>query len=476
MDQALTELSRQLLRAADRSLLDLQLDSLCKRIADEDVRDVLIALHEAGEGDTLRDLLQADRLALCAAETCTAREEDALAAQLRKWLGMGSAGGDDPARLTPIEPPPEDAASLLEWADKHRLTRLLMRPAHEVLSANLGLPSELSLVDVCLGASAGGLRAASLLVEHRAAAEARAYLRGQAAELAALPARERLHRQALPTGALGALARRLRAFVAGTELSELHMLRFVPARPVTLQLEAGTARALIKTVEGARPAQLTLYLSGYPQRALEGSCDTCVDLRCLHLKALAARLLDACLSADDRLHEALVSFVEVPPWRRFLGALSPESASERAASTADVLGFSLRLEGERLSVAALQRRTLADGRMSPGKLVSPHKLARSERTNDRDRAVLAAMIALTRTTAPQYLPVDVTLLRALVEHPELQLDGSNASVRVAEESLQVALLEQPDGLSIKVSLAGAEVQQPARARELHYVLQYDASQ
>src|ERR1700712_1948510 len=122
MESALTELSRRLLGTADRSLLDQQLDALCKRIADEDVRDVLTALHEAGESDTLRDVLLDGRLTRWATETCTAREEDALATQLRKWLGTGSAAGDDPARLTPIEAVPETAAGLLAWADQHRLT------------------------------------------------------------------------------------------------------------------------------------------------------------------------------------------------------------------------------------------------------------------------------------------------------------------------------------------------------------------
>ncbi|MDB4975462.1 MAG: Superfamily helicase [Myxococcaceae bacterium] len=472
MESALTELSRQLLRSADHALLDLQLDDLCKRVSDESVRDVLAAVHETGEGDTLRALLQTDRLSSWAAETCTAREEEALTAQLRKWLGTGSAGGDDPARLTPIEPAPEPAEALLRWAERHGLTRTLMRPAHEVLPRVLGLGADLSLLDVCLGAHAGA-RGESMLRGQRAADEARAYLRGHAAELASLPVREALHRRSLPAGPLGVLARRLRAFVSGSELSELHRLRFVPARPVSLELEAGLARGALTLGDGLAPAQLTLLLSGYAQRALEGRCSACTEPRCLHLKALAARLLDACLLPDDRLQPLLQAFVSVPPWQRFMDALAPASESRRAPGTALSLSFSLRLDAERLAIAALQRRVLGDGKSTPGKLVSPHKLSRSAGQSDRDQAVLSAMAAQTRTLSPQYTPVDVLTLRALVEHPHVQLEGESAFVHVSEETLHVGLLEQPDGLLVEVTLAGKPVQSSARAREQHYVWHLD---
>jgi superfamily II DNA or RNA helicase len=469
METPLAELSRQLLRTAGEGLLDAALDDLSQRLADEDVRDVLLGLHESGTGDTLRSALCDDRLARWAAERCTSREEEAVAQQLRKWLGTGSAAGDDPARLTPIEAVPEQAEALFEWAARHGLTRVLARPAHEVLAESLQLSEDLSLAEVCLGALASRARGHSLLAQHRAADEARAYLRGHAAELSSLAARKALHARPLPSGPLSGLSRSLRAFLAGTELEELHDQRFVPARPVSLDLAGVSARGTLRTAE--RPAHVTLFLSGYLQRSLEAQCDACTTPRCLHQRALAARLLDACLAPDDRLHPALVELVGVPPWQRFLRALAP--ADERAGSSAQTLTFSLRLLADKLSIAVLQRRTMADGRLSAGKLVSPHKLLRSASTGDRDQAVLAAMVVQTRTTVAQYVPVDVLTLRALIEHPRVQLEGDTALVRIAEESLHVALLEQPDGLLPRVTLAGVPLDAATRVRDQHYVAQHD---
>ena len=475
MDSPLHELGRQLLGSAAESLLDLELDALCKRIADEDVRDVLTALYEAGEGATLRHVLRDDRLARWASETCTTREEHALSGQLRKWLGTGDAAGDDAARLTPVEPVPEDAAGLFAWAEQHRMTRELMRPAHEVLPG-LALEPDASLADVCLGAGREGGRTASLLAQLRAGDEARAYLRGQAAERAALPAREALHRSALPEGALGMLARRLRAYGSGTELSALHGVRFVPARPVSIDLASGVARGAVKTEPTEPSAQVALYLSGYEQRALEGTCDLCgAGAACLHVRALAARLLDAVWLSQDRLHPALAELVSVPSWQRFMHALSPPALASAAA--ADSLWFSLRMVDGRVSVAVLQRRALGDGKTSAGKLVAAQKMARKSGLSDHDQAVLAALIAQTRTLGPQYIPADLTILRALVEHPRVQLDHDgerdSTPLRVAEERLHIELLEQPEGLSPKVSLAGAPVRYSGRARDDHYLAQHD---
>jgi superfamily II DNA or RNA helicase len=471
MESELPHLSAKLLASADRGLLDMQLDFLSKRMADDEVRELLAALHEAGEGDRLRDVLERDRLAHWASSHCTAREEEALCQQLRKWLGMGDAGGDDPARLVSIEPVPEDPAGLFSWAEKYHVERLLGRPAHEVLPASSNVLLSASLADVCIGQRGDSARGASLLSRHRAADEARSYLRGQVAATASLEARAALHREPLPAGPLGQLARRLRAVFAGHELPELCRLRFVPARPVRVEVDTGVCGGALLATNGQAPIQLTLYLSGYEQRALEGRCEACRAARCVHQGALAARLFDACLLPTDRLHEPLSKFVGLPSWQRFLQAVAP--AGERAPSRREQLSFALRLERARVSVGVLHRRVQADGRLSQGKLVSAHKLVRSPLTTDRDQAALAALIARTRTTAPQYVPADLTVLRALVEHPEVQREGSDVPLRVVEESLHVALLEQPEGLRLQVSLAGAELWAGPRERDVNYVLHWD---
>jgi len=471
MHSALPHLSAKLLASADRGLLDMQLDFLSKRLVDEEVRELLAALHEAGEGDRLRDVLEGDRLAVWAGSHCTAREEEALCQQLRRWLGMGDAGGDDPVRLVSIEPVPDDGPGLFEWAGRYAVERLLGRPAHEVLPPSLGLAPSVTLADVCLGQVEGGVRGASLLTWHHAADEARNHLRSQVALRESFEARAALHRRALPAGALGRLARRLRAVFVSHELSELATLRFVPARPVGVDVDTGVSRAALLAPHGAAPTEVTLYLSGHEQRALDGRCGECSTPRCVHIASLAARLFDACVSSEDRLHEALTQFVGVPSWQRFLNAIAP--TSPRAAQPREHLSFALRIEGERVSVAVVQRRDQADGRRTTGKLVSPHKLARSPLVTDRDQAALAALIAATRTTAPQYVPADSTLLRALIEHPQVQREGSDTPLRVVEETLRVALIEQPEGLRLHVSLAGTELRHAPRERDVKYVLHWD---
>ncbi len=454
MDSALVELSQQLLRCAGAQLLDAPLDVSCREIANSEARELLLGLYEAGEAERLRDLLAEERLARWAAQSCTAREEECLRLQLRTWLGAHGAGPDDPERLVTLEAPPAARRELLSWVERWHVERAFARPARDVLPAASLLPAQATVGDCCLEQVQSGARGASLLSAAAWAGEARAYLAREAARGAAFVAREQLHRQPWPGGQLGMLARRLHALFADAELAAVHALRFVPARPVALEAGTGTARAALRVAEQAPPIELTLHLSGFEQRAIAARCSACADGRCLHIAALATRLLEACLDSRDRLHEPLTAFANVPSWRRFLAALSPPQSA--ASEPGACIQFAVRLEQGRALVGCLLRRAHANGGSTPGKLMAPRTLARARHASDRDREVLSALTPRVRTLAPRYIPADSTVLRSLVEHPSVALEDGEP-LRVIEESAHVELLEQPEGLLPRVTLAGTQL-------------------
>ena len=448
MDGALRDLGRQLLRCADRELLDAPLDVSCNTIADSEARELLLGLFEAGTADRLRELLEADRLAAWASECCTAREEAALCAQLGRWLGGAQGGPDDPERLVELPPVPRERVALQAWAARHGVTQLLEQPLTELLDdRDVG---DATLLDGCLG-KVRRARGRSLLASDDLTEEARSLLAARAARATAEEARRALHEAPLAAGALGVLARRLRALFMHERWSEVAALRFVPARPVRLEPGSGVCRAFVRAEAATSPIELALHLSGYEQRALEGSCSECGAQGCAHLAALAARLFEACQHASDRLHPQLVALVAVPSWQRFLAALAPERTTDGEGAR---IVFDLRREGERLTVGALLRRPAANGRSTPGKLASPQTLARSVHARDRDSVVLEALSARARTLAPQYLSADLSVLRGLVEHPSVELEGTSCALRVSEESAEVTFAEQPEGLVPRVLLAG----------------------
>jgi hypothetical protein len=460
------ELGAKLLRAADVALLDAPLGELAERLGDDEARALFRHLDESGEAASLRELLDGGRLERWVAETCTAREEDAVLAQLRRWLGLGEGGGDDPARLAELAPLPDDAEALVAWARQHGVVGELMRPLREVLS---GEPraSQRTLLEALAGpVDASPRRGGSLLADADVRERARAYLCGEAASHVALGVRERLWQSPPPDGPLRPLVERLRALLVGTEPAALAPVRFVPARPVALALASGVCQGELCVSEGS--LRVRLLLSGFEQRPIEGDCDRCRTPRCVHVRALAGRLLDACLREDDRLHAPLCELVRVPSWRRFLAALEPEVTDGRSA--ASQLCFVVRLAGGAASIGAFQQRG-----GSPGRLVSAAKLARSSRTSDLDRPALEAMAAASRTLGAQFVPADMALWRALVEHPSVRLEGSSEPLRIVEDRADVSLTEQPDGLAPAVSLAGVRLAPGARGRDVSYLLAHDAA-
>jgi superfamily II DNA or RNA helicase len=439
MESPLERVGRELLQGAGDALLSQPLDQLAEQVDDDETRELLLSLHASGAGDRLRDALQTGSLTRFAAETCTPREEQALCRQLASWLGRGASGGDDPERLVQIPAAPADGAALLAWADQHQLTRELMRPAAEVLRGADG-----TLAELCLEPGRS-------LAQQRAADQARQYLRARAAALAGQRAREALHSRKLPEGALGLLARRLRALLDGHGLEALAGMRFVPARPVELELTSGVVEGTLVPADEGAPDRARIWLSGFEQHALAHRCSRCGQARCVHVAALAARVFEAAQSRDDRLHPTLVQFSSVPSWKRFLSALGSERPQLESALT-----FALRSDGEALMLGALRA----------GKLASVAKLARSPAVSDRDRAVLSALHS--RSLGPSYLPVDAQVLRSLIEHPGVQGDDGRA-LSVLEEPVHVALLERPEGLALQATLGGVAVEpvplragQPAR--------------
>jgi superfamily II DNA or RNA helicase len=467
--QTLRALSEKLLQAAADELLDASLELLSQRISDEDVRYIVATAWETGEAISLRELLSDGKLESFVESTCTTKEQDALLLQLRSWLGEGRRSPDDPERLVTIRPLPREVSAIKAWAEEFDVAGELGRPAAEVLRPSLACAPGSTLLDELL-ASSSPARKTSMLSGSKVSDEARAYLLDEAAAQAAFGARAALWRTPLPEPPLRLLTERLRSFVTGVDLLALHAVRFVPARPVEVSLESGVALAMLVAAPEQGPTAVRMFLSGFEQRPLTGECDQCRQELCIHVRVLGARLFDACLARDDRLHSVLLQLAGTPSWKRFLAEISPED--ESAKRTRDHLAFVLRIEDERASIAV----RLARSHETRGKLGNASKLIRSSACADRDRPALEAMIQAQRSLSAPFVPADMTLWRTLAEHPFVELEASKECVRIVEQSVEVRLVEQPEGLLPLVLLAGQPVAHGARPSNVSYLLAHAAQE
>jgi SNF2 family DNA or RNA helicase len=456
---------------AEGALLDARLDSLPELISD-DVREMLLSVYEAGEADSLRDFLARPALSGWLEQTATQRDESALQAQLSAWLGNCGGGPDDPARLVQIAPPPSDLEALLTWARPYELLGELTRPAREVI-AELSDLGDVSLAGCLVGHAASEPRKGTrLLSQPDVRALAQAYVTRQAASYASHAARALLWTR--PTSSvLVRLAERLRALVGDVAFPTLQTIIFLPARPVRIDMDSGVVHGHVRAGVDGKIVELKAFLSGFEQRAITVACEACRASHCLHRRALAARLLDACHDAADALHAALYEFVRVPSWQRFLREARGAGETRRAEN--ERLVFRLRIEGERASVGMHLQRMNANGQWTQGRLATPAQVARSSIADPRDRSALEAITNLHRTLAARFVVADLALLRALVDHPLVFIDGSGEPIRISEQTLEVTMLEQPEGLLPKVTLAGESVPYGSRRPEVSYLMrQVDA--
>ncbi|HKP57471.1 MAG TPA: DEAD/DEAH box helicase [Polyangiales bacterium] len=446
-------LGEQLLACAEPALLETALASL--RVPDAEARELLQSIYESGDANTLSELLARETFERWLSEISTRSEQSTLAAQLRRWLGLGQAGPDDPARLATAPEVPHQLEALLAWARPHGVLDELIRPLAELLPHAPEWAREHSLCEACLDEFRPDAISGSPgpLQRERVVEQARGYLQMRAAAHLALAAREDLWRRK-PPDSLSLVCERLRAVLAGSSLPALHGASFVPARPVRLDPASGVCRAQLRVEGEERAHAVRLALSGYEQRPPHAEC-SCGRAGCLHVRALAARLIDACCDSRDRLRPALLELASVPSWQRFLRALEPAPAS--ADQGRERVSFRVRLAAERVVIGAFTHERRETG-WTAGRLVSPHKLARAAACADRDRAVLELLSAQSRTLGAQYVAADLATLRALIEHPYVEIeasDGTRSTLRVAEQTLQLHLLEQPAGLLPRLTLAGA---------------------
>jgi superfamily II DNA or RNA helicase len=464
--QQLLSMAASVLGHADEQLLDARLDALPTGLNSE-VRDLLVSAFEAGEADTLRDFFAPSTFTRWLAETATQRDEQDLHAQLALWLGAHPGGHDDPARLSHVEPPPDELEALLLWARPYGLLGELSQPVREVLS-ELNFVGDASLAACLLGdvqTEPGGGK--GLLSRPDVQTTARKYALEQAAKHAALSARSELwKRRSHP--ALSKLAQRLHAVVGEVSFPTLHSVAFLPAKPVRLEPATGVARAYVRGSESGSIIDLRAFLSGYEQRAISIDCNGCRARSCVHRRALAARLLDACHDTGDALQVVLLEFVRIPSWQRFLR--EAHGAEEVRSRSKERVVFRIRIEGERASVGMLVQRMTPEGRFSQGKLATASQVTRNHAFEERDRPVLDVLGNVQRTLSARFVVADLTLLRALVDHPLVFLDTSGESVRLSERSVEVELLEQPEGLLPKVTLAGELVPYGARAADVTYLM------
>lgn len=472
--ERLAELGGRLQRELADALLDVELDQFDRGLIGEAAAELLAHSHAAGVAGTLRELLQAERLAQWVERTCSEREAAQLHAALSGLLGGALlVGPDDPERLAQVEAPPREKALLHAWARRYDLGHELGRPAREVL-ATLNPALELTLAD-CLSVDATLQGPRHLLSGLELAAAAERYLRQEAMRVAALPLREALWQRPVPAP-LKPLVERLRAVLDGAGPQRFTGLRFSAGRPVQLVRESGMCegRFLLADTQ-ASTLEARLYLAGFEQRAIEGACRLCSRQPCVHAQALAARLLDACLCADDRLHASLLAFAARPSWQLFFEAALPPEPARTAAGrerTPEQLTYCLRVLGDAVSVAVQHQTQQAAGGFSGGRLIAPTRALSGRAASDHDRPLLELLAARSRTLTPGYVAADLSVLRALCEQPRVQLEGERELLLVREEVLEVRVVEHADGLRPELYLGTSRLSAGARAKPGAYLIEH----
>lgn len=461
----LLELGNKLLAHAESSLLDTRLDALSGDFEDDEVGALLTAAFEAGEADCLRQLLRDDVFPEWLEQTVTASEAQRLQHELARLLGVGALAGDDPERLSQLPPLPQNQAALAAWAEEFDVVEVLREPMRKLVPDASPYAGELTVSTCALGDFDRDLRRSSLAQQQRLTEAAQSRLTHLAAQRAALSARSSLWRQPPPDGPLRALTERLRAMVQGVSLSELMEYRFLKAHPVRLELASGVAHARFRAqlCEEGIPVLVDLHLSGFEHRNVGGTCSDCAAPSCMHRTALAARLLDACLSTQDRLHAPLRELTAIPSWKRVLEELTAQP-TKPAAHEARIL-FQLRITEGALQVGVLVQKESSTSRNASFKLTSAQQLLRRGRVRDEDRPVLEALLIHSRTLSPQFIAADLSILRALSAHPFVVRENLDDFVQVSESTLRVELLEQPDGLLPRVSLDDAPVKRAPKPNQ-----------
>lgn len=464
------DVARQLLQRGDPNLLSQPLQVLIPTLAEEAAREALRDLAEAGLADTLGEALEDDCLDRFVAEHCTVREEEAVCRTLLGWLGGATAdrpGDDDPARLAEVPPPPTDQAGLLRWAQRHRIEAVLKR--------RLPGPGAQGRSPTLAECWLGGDRATTPLVQQDRAEAARRALVHAARTQAAISVREQLWTQT-PQPTLLTLVRRLRATLAiPPPLQELAELTFLPARPVGLDADTGTAKAQLRTLAG-QVLEVRLHLSGHEHRGLVGDCEACGSGLCLHLQALTARLLDAAFRPEDRLHDPLVQLVAEPSWQRFIRALKgPEDPTlNRVDDRRPRATFCLEPERGRLWLSCIVQQPVRSGGYSKGKQLSLGQLNRAPLNQPEDQAVLQAISARRHPLSTKLIAADLLLLRSLCDHPRVQYGPEALLIRPVEAQVQVTFVEQGNGLLPQVTLDGVPLQAGAPNPQVDHVQRYDA--
>jgi superfamily II DNA or RNA helicase len=454
-------------RELDPALLGEPLDALDAVPIAEDARDLLRHAYEAGVVSSLRDVARDLGFLRWVEETCSERECKSLTDALSGLLGArDDVGADDPARLARVDPLPSTERALAAWAARYGVADALALPARDVLSRP-DLPPDLSLLACALPEGAPAAERASLLAEEHDRREAGRYLSRVARERAALTLRETLW-QKRPNGRLRPLIERLVALLGESTVFDLHPIRFAPARPAKLHGETGAFQATLKGPLETTPAEVRVQLAGYEQRPLHTTCSVCGLEPCVHARAAAGRLLDACLWSEDRLHESLLRFVARPSWQLFFAQADALASDVR--SEAVELSFVLRINGERASVAVQREQRAGKGR---ARLVAPGPILARERVSDDDRGVLELLSAKSRTLSASYLPADSAILRALGSHPRVSLESAGTPLLVIEETLEVRVSQRPEGLSLDVLLAGESLPAGPRDNGVDYLLRVE---
>ncbi|HET8937136.1 MAG TPA: SNF2-related protein [Polyangiales bacterium] len=458
-DIELAPLARKLLEHGSARWLDCSLQELAEQCDDRRVREVFVALEGACHARSLREALLDDFFSDWVDQTCTISEIWSVIHQIRGWLGLvdpWEIGLDDVARLVDVASPPQSRKEITAWAQVHRVEDVLAHSMSVVAAETVRETKAMSVLD----AAAGMMRGRPSQSEQYLQQRARAYLRAKAAFALAPAVRDRIWQRTASRVPVNLLAGRLRELISPFERSTLDGERFHRSYPVELDANSGTCQAMLRS---QKITEVSLQLDGFEDSSLLGSCESCAACACVHKAALAARVLDACLDSQDRLHAAISGLTGVPSWQRLLTRLTQ---SNEANSSQSQLCYLVEWIDGQIYVGVLDRAAGAQ-------LVAASKAQRRRGLSAQDRLALTALARCAKTLGPERVRVDLAALRTLQGRPCVQNEMDRQGLHLREERLTLRFEDRDQGMTPVLTLAGKQLGAPSPSE---YVVEYGPEQ
>ncbi|MBX3251727.1 MAG: DEAD/DEAH box helicase [Myxococcales bacterium] len=447
-------------------LLDLPLDAIADRLADERAAELLLDLAEHVSAKDLRALVGSDEASRLLARGLIAPSRQRLLSGLSRLARAedGLVWRAKPPPSTPVEPPPPGKAALAAWVKKHRVEAWLGAPARLVrpfvqvaifLDGGDGL---ITVQDLLEGRGPVSRVARNLAGAYESAA--RTFLRYRA--MRALKQREReerwAERPAIP--ALRALSVRLHEALETLDADTEAPVFLVGDERLRVELEPPGVAMSFR--EGPRVIDTRIGFAGYEDGPVALEVTGGEPERSPQLRALLEWTLDAVHDPAHGLHATLAFVLAQPTWTRFVDALAASLEAAREVDPDRRIVWRVEEGGPRALpnvVAAVQKRSKT-GRWSSGSTVAADKLE-AELVGEADLPIVDALSGVESLDAASRERRLARALRLLVGHPRVQLDKDRLVVREVAPTLALVPIEGGDASRVRLSLRVGETEVPA---------------